>query len=442
MLRDGTADHRHEAGVEAEVRAHINNLKTTSRSALHARPAKIISTEINKKLQSAQVLIMMPSDEALKKTIKRTRAVEKPALPSSLDKFVIMPPFNLTENGENFLIKDSANWSTESDQLNGERIIIFGTEPNLRNLCRASQLFVDGTFSVAPKNFLQLFSIHAEVEGHVFPLIFALMSKRSYVMYEYLWKTLKVTCEKMGLILNPKFFTLDMEAANIKALKAVFPKSSLKACFFHYCQALFRKLSALGLKEEYLKRTPEIHDTVKMCYGLALVPLNEIPKCFEVIQENAPDTLDGFLEYLKKNFVLGGRRKNPRFAHSLWNVHDICLTQRHKTNNFAESFHSRFIKRVQEPHPDEWRFIDCLKEEQSHTEQQIFRLLTGQSLTKTSRTRFERRKADVFKMVTKFDRFKDNNELCTFLKLVSTGGKVDPTNDNFNESSISLNENC
>ncbi|CAK9291892.1 unnamed protein product [Gordionus sp. m RMFG-2023] len=55
----------------------------------------------------------------------------------------------------------------------------------------------------------------------------------------------------------------DYEAATISAHRFVFPNMSIKGCFFHYSQALWRKCQALGLDTGYLHNTT-IHQVVRL----------------------------------------------------------------------------------------------------------------------------------------------------------------------------------
>ena len=50
-------------------------------------------------------------------------------------------------------------------------IIIFATVGNLHHLGRAETWYGDGTFSVCPSLFYQLYTIHAEIHGLTVPLV-------------------------------------------------------------------------------------------------------------------------------------------------------------------------------------------------------------------------------------------------------------------------------
>ena len=59
-------------------------------------------------------------------------------------------------SGENFLLFDS-------DIGDDNRILIFGTDRTVSLLAQSPNWFMDGTFSVVPELFFQLYTVHALV---------------------------------------------------------------------------------------------------------------------------------------------------------------------------------------------------------------------------------------------------------------------------------------
>ena len=72
-----------------------------------------------------------------------------------------------------------------------ERILVFTTERNLQYLNKNLDWFVDGTFDVAPSLFTQLFTIQANVNGKVLPLIYSLIPNKKESSYVKLFKMVK-----------------------------------------------------------------------------------------------------------------------------------------------------------------------------------------------------------------------------------------------------------
>ena len=91
--------------------------------------------------------------------------------------------------------------SDEENQENGIFIIMFATTRNLTHLGRADIWYGDGTFSVHPNIFYQLYTIHAEVHGKIVPVVYSLLSSKSKQFYKFMWSQLKDLMIQKGI--NP-----------------------------------------------------------------------------------------------------------------------------------------------------------------------------------------------------------------------------------------------
>ena len=59
-----------------------------------------------------------------------------------------------------------------------DRIIVFSS-PKMRSLLReCNSLYTDGTFKIVPDHFLQLYTLHVEKDGFLFPCVYALMTSK------------------------------------------------------------------------------------------------------------------------------------------------------------------------------------------------------------------------------------------------------------------------
>ena len=137
---------------------------------------------------------------------------------------------------------------------------------------------MDGTFYARPHPFYQIFSIHAFVRSDntvkQVPLFHVLMSHKSADDYVRVFKKVKEVL--LGFVgdddvppaqLAVKAILSDFEKAIFKAARKVFvgrdfckdldedesevPTIEILGCAFHWAQAVFRKISTLGLGEEY-----------------------------------------------------------------------------------------------------------------------------------------------------------------------------------------------
>lgn len=111
------------------------------------------------------VRVHMPSIPSMQRTIHRQRQGNA-VIPKSLIDLIIQEKFNVTLQGDPFLLYDSGPTET--------RILIFSTQRNLHFLAQSDMWFVDGTFKTVPLIFNQLFTIHGVKEKQFLPLVYVL----------------------------------------------------------------------------------------------------------------------------------------------------------------------------------------------------------------------------------------------------------------------------
>lgn len=121
------------------------------------------------------------------------------------------------------------------------RIIVLGTKDNLKKLGRSSTWFSDGTFSVCPSLFTQLYTIHGMYGDVALPLIYALLPDKAESTYIRVLEAIKDKAEQFQVNFpEPETVVSDFELAIINAVKAVFPHATLRLCFFHLGQSIWR----------------------------------------------------------------------------------------------------------------------------------------------------------------------------------------------------------
>ena len=97
-----------------------------------------------------------------------------------------------------------------------DKIVLFRTVENLRRLTEAESLFVDGTFSICPSIFYQVFSIHTMKQEQTFPMVYALLPNKQRQTYS---RTLMLMIDAMmtlGLNLSPATVVSDFELVDPK----------------------------------------------------------------------------------------------------------------------------------------------------------------------------------------------------------------------------------
>ncbi|XP_003382167.1 conserved hypothetical protein [Trichinella spiralis] len=120
------------------------------------------------------------------------------------------------------------------------------------NLSILSEHFVwcmDGTFKIVPEWYQQMFTIHVFIAGKLVPLAYCLTVHKDLYMYREIFDNLILKAAALGVVLHPQKVICDFETALIPALQGTFPGVNIQGCYFHFCQAVMRKVTELGIAE-------------------------------------------------------------------------------------------------------------------------------------------------------------------------------------------------
>lgn len=155
------------------------------------------------------------------------------------------------------------------------------------------------------------------------------MSSKETKLYEEVFKVLKYN---HGF--EPSNIMLDFEAASRKAAKSVFDESSIRGCWFHFEQSIYRKARKLGLVKENIE-SHEIDIIIKLFQNLPLLPTDKIEEGFSSIKSYQHDlevseAFEEFNEYFQMFWLdvitpLGFGVSELKF----------------RTNNFNEGYNSK-----------------------------------------------------------------------------------------------------
>lgn len=245
----------------------------------------------------------LPNNNALKMIIHRTRKANNVAPAQPIDRASIEIPENYStyeyepKAFENYLLADSG----VGDE---NRILIFGRESAETWIEQVEKFFVDGTFSLAPALFSQIFVVMAARGGFVIPVIFALLPNKREQTYSRMIRMIR------GVWSNfcPTAISLDFEQAVINAFSNAFPDAELQGCLFHLVKNMKRKLGEKGLIQRYNSdATFSLH--ARMIPALAFVPIGSLEDALEALRENLPEELESILDYFEDNY-LGRWQKN------------------------------------------------------------------------------------------------------------------------------------
>ena len=127
--------------------------------------------------------------------------------------------------------------------VDGQRHLIFGSDLQLSYLSKAKVWYIDGTFKVARDPFIQLLSIHSFVRSgdalKQVPLCFVVMSRRRKQDYKAVFDAV---LELLPAEPSVEEVVLDFEKAVWSAIHKCLPDVSVHGCWFHWAQAVFRKV--------------------------------------------------------------------------------------------------------------------------------------------------------------------------------------------------------
>jgi hypothetical protein len=230
------------------------------------------------------------------------------------------------------------------------RASIFVISQHLEQLEKGFSLYMDGTFSVVPLDFSQLYVLLADFEGKPRPLAFILMDSRNYMIYKHIFSFLRD-----ALDLQPGNIMIDFELAPRKALREVWPKAAINGCNFHFAQALWRKARLLE-EMKIVRQNETAKKILKMYTRLSLLPLEKIDQGVAAIeqlqrQKKLTAAFERFHSYFKKTWLDGTYSKKD------WCVDG--LDQR--TNNHLEAYNS-MIKDNINRNPSVYDFLEFIQD--------------------------------------------------------------------------------
>lgn len=237
-----------------------------------------------------------------------------------------------------------------------EKYVLFTSSIQIKKIDECEKLYMDGTFHCSPKNYYQLFNIiwREKKTGILLPLIFILMTSKSFFLYQDIFENIKTLLSNNNISIDFKkvFIMMDFEKGARKAIKKVFPKCKLLGCYFHYTKALWNKAKKQGLfKKEIFK------DTYTLIFSLKIyvfIPTEEKKEYLERLKNLYKEKrqFKSFLYYFEKYWSVN----------DFLNFEDCDRTDFiARTDNACENFHNNLNKLVGISHPKISFLIDKIK---------------------------------------------------------------------------------
>ena len=192
-------------------------------------------------------------------------------------------------------------------------ILILSSPNLLQRLSRSQICFMDGTFKKCPKPFKQLYMVHAYVASHPIPCVFAAMTHKTAASYKFLLRKIKEIIAGRGdHQWAPNQVMTDFEAAISNAIGSELAGTVHTGCYFHFTQALFRRILSDGLKRRFC-----IDNNFKMNYylkcAMAFLPQELVSLADESVNRLFPGDAN-FNNYFSRNWVLNTMPWNLFFS--------------------------------------------------------------------------------------------------------------------------------
>jgi len=83
--------------------------------------------------------------------------------------------------------------------------------------------------------------------------MYALLPNKTEATYNRMIDLSIAKANSIGKRLMPKMFQLDFEITMFNTIKNKYPDAQIRGCFFHYNQAIYRRVVDVGLRNDYPK---------------------------------------------------------------------------------------------------------------------------------------------------------------------------------------------
>ena len=229
-----------------------------------------------------------------------------------------------------------------------KEMLVFADKSLYECVKQSPHYYIDGTFkSVTQELFYQLYSVHFENNGGVFPAFYSLMIDKKPSSYQKMFDIIE---RELGeKIFHMKKVVLgDFE---IQGIKAFGPEIDKRACYFHFVNNIFRRAKKEAYKE--YKARKSYHACCKTLMVMPLIPKHRINEALQFMKQKYKSEKEkSIIEYFERNYIL------KRYKMDFWWIGDL----NRRTNNNVESFNSMLNRFIRIHNPPIHKFIKKLNE--------------------------------------------------------------------------------
>uniref|UniRef100_A0A0K0FIQ2 MULE domain-containing protein n=1 Tax=Strongyloides venezuelensis TaxID=75913 RepID=A0A0K0FIQ2_STRVS len=270
---------------------------------------------------------------------------------------------------------ENVNDNDSVRKVYGNRILIFATRRTIELLQSMEKISIDGTFRVCPSQFYHMIVEHGYLNSRYLPLAYCLLQNKKKSTYLKVLQTIFRNGNKV------RFVTSDYEKRLLNSVLTNFSENvKLNGCYFHFGQSVWRAIQKYSHAGVYNANTKSAL-IMRLFLVIPFVPLSSIKNALnevsKIMKKKIPNSKE-FIEYYK-NTLIGTKTKNLLFGLKLWNKYKYILDHNlNITKNYAESFNSVFGRMVNENNATIFKLIECLKLQESLTNNEINKQLLGE----------------------------------------------------------------
>lgn len=348
-------EHQYHDTQHCETAVHIAKQGLKQQAASTDLPTRLLVANSLSNLHSGEVAKLNCELKSLSKMSRDARrgANRQPSSPPSLEDLEFPIDYITSHRKEYMLLWDS-EYTPEL-----RRSFLFGTSTNMETLAKADHLIIDFTFKSSPNLTKQMGAIHALFnDGWHIPLAFGVLPGKTQTLYTNLFREVADWAD-----IDPQTILCDFEQGLQNAVKTIWPQATIRGCYFHFTQALWRNLQTHHLATEYNVPGSQVHKYFKIMQSFPFLPLIDIDEAWRIVKALLPADMASFADYFERTWI-GTSTTAATFDRFMWNHHDSVLAGIPRSSNQAEGWHNGFHTMLQCNNPTMWKFLDCLKAEQ------------------------------------------------------------------------------
>lgn len=355
-----------EVKLKDEINSYVASSPFSSAKAIYDTSLRKMNFILQDHPLKDAIICNLQNFDSIKSSIYRKKTELNPALSEN------NLPFNLNEE----LCKTvDGNQFVFLNNLNSHNEIVFADLEFIKrlNLYRCA-IHMDGTFKSCPRTFYQLYIIHVVERGQSFPVFFCFLKQKTLIAYKRILLGIAEKLNVENIRFLPTSAMIDFEYASYGALISIWPMIIIKGCYFHFGQAIWRRVNSEGFKGLYNDGTKPFKEIVKLCMALPLVPLNKLNDAWGIIVSKSlelQEDVTEFIDYIGTYWMYNNR---ALFDRRIWNHFD---TQIARTNNVAEAFHSKLSKILSKSHPNFYHVVTTFSNIQFEMSIQLSRIEAG-----------------------------------------------------------------